>query len=270
MEEDLLTEEEIKHIIEEAKKPEYSQPNLLHLGTKKTSIFRFSAKTGLILVNGNHWTGREHIDLRHSQASRMPYWEKEGKIGNPSKFPLELVPISYLFIADQIYNSSNLNLEKNKRPDVFDTYIGYARFTNLPETEYTLLVYKGTKIIHTFYVSENKKPFNKKKVLDLRQGWASGSIDFMSGKEFFKISYFDNKNIELYKIILVINKIKFTETWYVQINSEIGSPILTTLIRIDKNISKLELPFRMIRLDISNLTWIEKEIKKMVDGKFEF
>ncbi len=242
MKEDLLTEQEIKNIIKEAKKPEYSIPNLLHLGTKKTSIFRFSPKTGLILVNGNQWTGREHIDLRHSLASRKPYWENEGKIGNPSKFPLELAPISYLVIADQIYKPANLNSEKNKRPDIFEAYVGFAQLENLPETEYTLLVYKGTKIIHTFFVSENKKPFNKKKVLDLRQGWASASLDLMSGRELFIIPYFDNKDIERYKVVLKIDKKNSTESWYVQMNNENGSPFLTTLIRTEKMTSKIELP----------------------------
>jgi hypothetical protein len=50
MDEVLLTDEEIIQIIEEAKKAEYSNPSILHLGGNTTSIFRVSLKTGLILV----------------------------------------------------------------------------------------------------------------------------------------------------------------------------------------------------------------------------
>lgn len=52
-------------------------------------------------------------------------------------------------------------------------------------------------------------------------------------------------------------------------NNEHGLPFITTFIREDQMTSKLEGPFRMMKLDFMNLTWIEKEIKKVVEGKIE-
>jgi len=270
MKENLLNADEINIILKEAKDSKYQESNLLHLGTNKTSIFRFSRVSGLVLVNGNDSTGREHIDKRHSLSSRIPYWNEQGKIGNPSKFNLALAPIQYLDIADQLFKPENINSNKNKRPELFDTYVGTARLVQFSETEYTLVVYKNTRIIHTMYVSSNKKPFNKKKILDLRQGWTNGTQYAKSCIEIFSIPYFDKSNIEKFKIIIRTDSFNRTDGWYIQVNEENGQPLLTTRIRVDKITSTVETPFRTSQLDFSSLSWIEKEIKEIIDGKFKF
>lgn len=270
MEEELLTQEEIKLIIEEAKDQKYSRPNLLHLGKKKTSIFRISPVTGLILINGNDWTGYQHIYKRHSSTSRIPYWNEEGKIGNPSKFHIGLAPLNFLAVADQIFQPENNNISKNKSPELFETYIGKAHVRNMPETEYTLIVYKETRIIHTMFVSANKKPFNKKKILDLRQGWTSGSNNLRFGIETFTIPYYDKKDIERFKAIIKIDRFNHKERWYIQMNDENGSPLITACIRVNEMISTLNTPSRIINLDFSDITWVEKLMKKMLDGEYEF
>lgn len=50
--EDILTIEEIEEILEESKKEKYSDPRTILFGLKKTSIFKLSRETGLILVMG--------------------------------------------------------------------------------------------------------------------------------------------------------------------------------------------------------------------------
>tara|TARA_Y100001972_G_scaffold116691_1_gene154869 strand:- start:1829 stop:2641 length:813 start_codon:yes stop_codon:yes gene_type:complete len=270
MEEELLSLEEIRIVEEEARNPKYSQPNLLHLGKNKLSIFRVSSSTGLILINGNQWTGREHIDLRHNPSIRKPYWKETGKLDNQSKFHHALPPIRYLVVADLIYKPENLRPEKNNRPEVFDLYIGTAELHNLPKTEYKLVTYKDSKIIHSFYVSSNKKPFNKKKILDLRQGWASSTYDPMNGLDTYEIPYFDQGNTERFKIILKTDHFSATDNWFVQVNLEDGTPFLTTGVRSDQISSTLEFPFRSIQLNFSNLTWIEKLIKQMQEEKYEY
>lgn len=270
MTEDLLNTEEINEILFDAQNPQYANPFILNLDCKKTSIFRVSKDTGLILVNGNKWTGREHIDCRHSLTSRIPYWNKNGKIENPSKFNLSLAPISYLQIADQIFKPCNLNEKKNHRPADFEVYIGKATYRDIPEVEYTLVVYKSTKIIHSLFVSSNKKPFNKKKVLDLRQGWAYGSHDIMACIQTFIVPYYDSNNIEKFKVILRCDEISHTDKWYIQVNFDNGEPMLTTFIQSDYNPSMTSLQPRVSQLDFSNITWLEKIIAKMIQGKFEY
>ena len=46
--EDLLTKSEIRDILSESKNQRYSDPNVVILGFKKTSIFKLSRKSGLI------------------------------------------------------------------------------------------------------------------------------------------------------------------------------------------------------------------------------
>ena len=268
--EELLTEEDIQIVLKEAKDPIYSQSNLLQLGKEKTSIFKVSTKTGLSLVNGNEWTGRKHIDYRHSPTSRIPYWSEDGKIGNPSKFDLNLPPILYMELANQIFQKENLNNEKNKRPDLFDSYVSQVKFRDSPKVEYTLFIYKGTTIIHTMFISWNKKPFNKKKILDLRQGWTSNSENMMTRVVTYEIPYFDIQETERFKIILRSNQIQQIDRWYVQVNNIDGIPSLTTFIKEIEVGSQLAASFRMHQLDFCNITWIEKEIKKMLVGKFKY
>ena len=270
MTEDLLNVDEIREILIEAKNPQYTDPFILNLGRKKTSIFRVSKNTGLILINGNKWTGRVHIDCRHNLTSRIPYWDKNGKIGNPSKFNLKLITVSYMQIADQIYKSYNLNKKKNHRPEDFEVYIGKASYMEIPEVEYTLVLYKNTKIIHSLYVSSNKKPFNKKKTLDLRQGWISGSYNVMDCIQTFMVPYYDSNNNVKFKIIIRYDEVSYIDKWYIQINFDNGEPKLTTFIKSNCNTSRTSFQSRLSQLDFSNVTWIEKIIKKMIQGKFKY
>ena len=57
MREETLTKEEIEEILAESKKDKYSDPSILMFGFKKTSIFRLSRQTGLILIFGNEHIG---------------------------------------------------------------------------------------------------------------------------------------------------------------------------------------------------------------------
>jgi hypothetical protein len=61
-------------------------------------------------------------------------------------------------VASGIFRPENMNVEKNKRSDVFDLYIGKYKHFDGHETEYMLITYKNTGIIHTFFVSDNRKP----------------------------------------------------------------------------------------------------------------
>ena len=269
MQEDILTKSEILEILDEVQKPKYSDNNLLHFGRKKTSIFLVSKDTGLILVNGNEWTGLEHIDNRHSQISRIPYWNDHGKIGNPTKFDLNVAPIEYLELASKIYKPEFKNNVKNKRNDIFEVYIGSATYKSSPEVEYTLVTYKNTGIVHTLYVSSNKKPFNKRKLLDLRQGWTTASFYPMSSMETFEFGYFDLSEKEVFKVILRSSKYFGTDKWYIQISMD-GLPNLTTCIKEAERHSQLPTPMRATQIDFSNVTWIEQEIKKMLSGTYQY
>ena len=144
---------------------------------------------------GNEWTGYRHLLERHSLTSRKHYWNDNNKIDNPTKFSLKLAPIDYLTIASEIFKPENFNQEKNKNRNVFDVYIGLVKDKDGTEIEYKLVTYKDSKIIHTFFVNNNKKPFNKKNILDLRQGWISCSHDYMNCIQTFYFTYLDHNDV---------------------------------------------------------------------------
>lgn len=269
MNEEIFSNEELKQITEEAKKPTYSELNLIHIGSNKLSIRGVSRTNGLILVYGNEWTGYKHIQERHCITSRKPYWNNN-IINNPTKFNSNIAPISYLYIASHIFKPENINYEKNKKPDTFDLYIGSYKHTFETEIQYKLIVYKNSKVIHTLFVDDNKKPFNKKKVLNLRQGFCSSSHNLMNGIQTFHFSYFDSEDIPKFKVIIRYIEREKKEKWYIQVNSSNGTPYFTTFVNeffCESTISALS---KMAQLDFGNITWIEKIIKKIIDQKYSF
>jgi len=265
MSDEYLTIEEINQIIIESKKDQYSDPFMLNLGTAKTSIFSLDRKSGLILIYGNEHFGYKHIFERHSLKSRKQYWDTEGKLDNPSKFRLNIPPIGYVTIASTIYKLQNQNNSENKKRDLFDLYDGQHKHSDGLNLKYRLLTYKNTGIIHTLFLNEKKRKFNKKNIINLRQGWAKCSYAGNSGIQAFEIPYFDGNGIEQYKVIVKYFPSEKKEDWYIQGNSRNGSPLLPILIKSEIKISNFDFQDRMDRIDYEEIPFIEKEIKKMLD-----
>ncbi|CAD0008164.1 hypothetical protein [Flavobacterium salmonis] len=269
MNEELFTKEELKQIIEEAKNPCYSEKNLMHIGSSKLSIRGVSQTNGLILVYGNESTGYKHIRERHCHSSRKPYWQ-DNRIDNPTKFNPNTAPIDYLFIASSIFKAENKNIEKNKNPNSFDLYIGLCKDKLGTELEYKLILYKNSKVVHTLFVNGNKKPFNKKKILNLRQGFVSSSHDLMNCIQTFNFSYFNSEDIPLFKVIIRILEVEKKEKWYIQINLNDGTPHFTTFVKELLCEHEMPVTFKMFQLDYTDITWLEKIIKQISEKKYTF
>lgn len=265
MQEELFTDEELKQIVEESKDPSYLRENLIHLGSDKLSIRGLCKNTGLILPYGNEWTGYKHIQERHSLTSREPYWDENRKIGNPTKFSLSTSPYDYLDIASQIFKPKNISLDRNRRSDIFDVYIGSYKQEDTLDLEYRLITYKNYKIIHTLFINSNNKPFNKRKLLNLRQGWVNAEYDLMRCVQTFRFSYFNYFDIPEFEVIVRYFEVERIEKWYVQINLDKGKPYLTALIKETSFKTELPLPFKMMQMDFDDVYWIEKIIKKIID-----
>jgi hypothetical protein len=267
MNEEIFTKEELIQILEEAKKTCYSEQNLMHIGSNKLSIRGVSENNGLILAYGNEWTGYKHIRERHCHSSRKPYW-LNNRIDNPTKFNPNTAPIDYLFIASTIFKTENKNFEKNNKPETFDLYIGLCNDLFGTEIEYKLILYKDTKVVHTLFINDNKKPFNKKKILNLRQGWVSSSHDLMNCIQTFDFSYFNNEDIPIFKVIMRYLEIEKKEKWYIQINLNDGTPHFTSFVNEFLCEQEMPVPFKMSQLDYADITWVEKIIKQIIDKKY--
>lgn len=262
--EDLLNKVEISDILNQVKKEKFSNDKIIHLGQKKTSIIIHSKDSGLILIHGNKDTGLEHIFNRHSLMSRMHKWSDAGKMDNPSKFRLENAPIDYLTIANKIFQPKNKNIKNNQRPDDFDLYAGEYLHIDSIKVEYTLLTYKDTGIIHSFFLSSNKKPFNPKKIIDLRKGWTLSEYNPAKCLQTFSFPYFDSDKRKKAKVIVKCNLVTNIEDWYVELYNEDGSLKFKKLVD-QPNYLKMGIIDKASILDFGNTNWIEKIIKDLLN-----
>lgn len=257
--EDLLTESEIDEILRDLKKEEYLNDKILHLGRNKTSIILHSNESGLILVRGNEDTGYEHIFNRHSLFSRIPFKD------DPSKIRLEMALIKWLTVLSKIFKRENFNPEKNQFPEKYDLYQGeYEHFDN-KKIKYRLITYKNTGIIHTFYIITNSKPFNPKRILNLRKGWVKSIENIKEGIQTHYFSYYDNSNDkEIAKVFVECDLFKQTEKWRVEIYNNSGNLVYDEMVKENKY-SKQSTFDKMDWLNFGDTVWIEKEIKQILN-----
>lgn len=157
--ENLLTKDEITFVIDDARSIwDEGKSDIFWLSKGKTAIHKVSSKTDLILVYGNNDTGYEHILNRHFFFHKP--FRKDNRSDTPSQFPDRIAPINLIFLAEQIYKDINKKaITENELFDVYEAKFGNAY---VKESNYRLLTYTGTGIIHTLYVCDNKKPFNIK------------------------------------------------------------------------------------------------------------
>lgn len=265
MEEELFTSAEISSILMESTNPIYQMELLWHPTSSKYQIFKISRK-GLIFVHGNSHTGMEHIAERHNITSRKLYF-KDGKYDDPTKF--NLAPVEYPWVADVIYDPANLNTEKNKRPDIFDLYIGPFAHNSGQVYHYVLLVYKYTGIVHTFFLKHNSKPFNKKVKLPLRQGWTSSRWNVMTCMHEYTLHYRDINNGIKVTVLLRSDTFSGFERWYLQVYN--GEEIFFTHFVKQESVGKEQCtPLRMGQLDFQDLSFIDKIIMKIISNEYDF
>ena len=203
----LLTRKEIYEVLQSvAYNPMLSNPNIFFSDiNNKKGVMRITPKNKLILIYGNEHTGFTHIRNRHSYWSEKTYWKNSDKLDTPSKFEKTSIPIKdYIEIIDDLYCQENINLEKNNKPELFDLYFGNTSSTNLKDAKYKMLLYKGTKIVHTLYPTSSKH--SKKKILDYRRGKPHG--EQTESYTVIGIPYYDRNN----KVIISFKLIWMNDT----------------------------------------------------------
>lgn len=243
----ILTKEQIAFIEKEAQNSIYRTPGVISfaVGAKSPfAIIRITPK-GLIFIKGTDDTGFEHINQRHSPSSENIYWvnftdnkgnivdkkdilgRKKFRLDNPSSFHPYSIPIlSYLSIADQVFSSENVNIEKNKRKDLFDVYDGIVSGLDGKQLEYRLLTYKDSKIVHTLIPLT--KEFNKQEKLIVNFARQNPRLIIPINHDDcqIEIPYIDEYQIVRYVIIIRSDPEDETkENWYIQVNSSLGTLI---------------------------------------------
>lgn len=208
----LLSKEQILAIEADAKGlQELRRPGYISLGLDVTSIFKLGQNTGVIIIKGNEHFGFEHIHSRHDYYSFKAYW-KDGKLDYPSKFSPQSIPIQdYTELADALFNEQYIDTENNKKPEVFDLYVGSPDIPLGEGRTYKMIVYKGTKIVHTLYPTNNKYTIKKPTGFHFKKGAVSMNEQLKSCIIEIKIPYFDEVGAKRYTAIVSYNFVKKLE-----------------------------------------------------------
>lgn len=264
--EQLLTQEEINFILMQAKDPIFKLPGVIGKMSNGNPLTIASiTPKGLIFIHGNEHTGLKHIIDRHDYFSNRADWyinqNDKYEIDNPSKFSRDssLFP-DYSAIVDEIYNKENF--AESKRPDLFEKYTGFSSRLQNTELQYHLLIYSGTKIVHSLF--PQKKKFNKRrKIINLKRGELVVKEKIFDTRFLVaKYPYTDFRNIVRYIIIIILdNKTRMLKT-NVQINNTYGQPLYSELVAqkvLEKEMTAEEYFYSIENVD---LTKVEKAIKK--------
>jgi hypothetical protein len=215
----LLTTSQMKAILAASSDPQLKDPFIMHTGTLTAGIRRVSPIGELIFVSGNEYTGIEHITARHNYFSLKATWQRATGDGDqkhiledPSRFrPGWGTYYNYVAIADAVYTQGVRDDAGNKRPELFDKYVGDFTYPDGVVAKHTLLLYKDTKIVHTLFPL--KRDYNRTKVsgFHFRRGATSASQSMMFCTTTVKMPYYDHANKVRYLVEIIFDRHKQTQ-----------------------------------------------------------
>lgn len=262
----LLTKEDIISIENFANKyPSLQKEFITTWGNDFKTVIKISPKNGLLFIIGNEFTGFEHISLRHEFWSTNPFWlnntQNQKNIVDPSRFKRNSIPIDdYIKIADDVYKTQNYNSEKNKRPDLFDYFVGKYIHQDQSVEHYILLTYKNSKVVHTLFPKTKVNNLKKLNKLNLNRGIVSSKESPLKSILEIKIPYVTNENITKYTILININTELNLANGKILIHDDFKEPIRFVKIFEKAPISFVSVERLMLTYQYSELIEYEKLI----------
>jgi len=224
----------------------------------------FLSPRGMVFIYGNDHFGTIHINARHGWFTEGGEWRREASgrefLDNPSKFAKESTPFDdYSRIADEIYQPANL--VPSKADDVFEKYTGVCDYEGEKGLVFHLLVYRGTKIVHTLF--PHSKHFNrvKRNILNYKKGKLSVEekpfYDLLIGKQ----PYYNANFIIRYIIIVLLNNRNGKRQVWIETTTKEGHPMYS--VKVQETYGNLPMDGgRFFRgLEFADYTGMEKWIK---------
>ena len=165
-EEILLTAEEVAYISNKAR---YSlmmhNPSIIGQFTKNWwDVAHITPHKKLLFIQGHRDTGLEHINIRHRYYTNEHSPVNDGFVITSRFSPDAGTLFDYSQLSEFLFDEKYKVLAKNKRPEIFEVYQAKVEFKN--RSEYCLIVYKDSKIVHTLYPIERNKKVKKYKKQD--------------------------------------------------------------------------------------------------------
>ncbi|MGF7078915.1 hypothetical protein [Mucilaginibacter sp. UYCu711] len=224
-----LTPELIKWVENSAADPIWQMGILASMKKDWYGVLRVSP-IGLIHIHGNRDTGWAHIINRHAYYSNDFYFG-EGALGNPSRFQSSGLPIfDWVPVADDLYRSGQIDTKEHADGELFVKYTGHsARFcaSNGEMKDFILILYRGTKIVHSLYPKKNLQadtPGIKLKNLRRALDDLSAEKPFLSQWLTVRIPYYNSDITERYVIVVYIDLNADRGNAHLQVNWPNGQP----------------------------------------------
>jgi len=228
-----LTPELIKEVLRQASDIVWKM-GVLSKFTKNWYDVLTVSPLGLIHIEGNEDTGWKHITERHGFFSGKGYFG-EGAVGNPNKFTRNSTPIyDYRNISDHIYSQNQIDSKPHPDNDLFVKYSGKSSLfkgSNGTEMEFHLVLYKGTKIVHSLYPTKSLEGKRHKRVL---KGFIRSNDKIKAEHKIIDdyvmvfIPYENIQGVIRYTIVFKIDKETQMTKGYIQTHALNGDPIFTT------------------------------------------
>jgi hypothetical protein len=258
MKETLLTTGEIEKISTKAKYSILNNPGFVGQFTKfKTDIFSISPNKKLIFIQGDNFTGLQHINMRHRFYTNAHSKISENEFVATSRFPKDSGTLfDYQKISESVYNPENMD-SKNNNPELFDVYKG-----KVDETEYRLILYKDTKIVHTLFPVERKKPKKKFEKTDIVAQWHD-LVTLLA-----VIPYFDSNQVLRYGIGVTLYTNEKTEKWDILIY-ENGKVVKNVELGKQKVNYQFDIGTRIQQINYADVSKLEAIIYKIENGEIK-
>lgn len=118
----------------------------------------------LLFIQGHRYTGLQHINRRHRYYTNEHSPVSGGFIITSRFAPNSGALDDYTRLSEFLFEEKYKMIEKNKRPELFDMYQAKVAFKD--RSEFCMLVYKDSKIIHTLFPIEKGRKVRKFKKQD--------------------------------------------------------------------------------------------------------
>jgi hypothetical protein len=229
----------------------------------------FLSPRSMVFIYGNDHFGTIHINHRHGWFSDGAEWRKEPSgrefLDNPSKLSMHSVPFDeYRRIADEIYQPANRVLSKTE--GVFEKYTGACAYEGKKDAVFHLLVYKGTKIVHTLF--PQGKQFNrvKKNILNYKKDKLTVDEKPFRHLVIGKQPYYNAEFVIRYIIIVVLNNETGRRQIWIETTTRAGNPMYSVKVQEAEGNQPMDGERFFRGLEFADYSGLEKWIRKFDDG----
>jgi len=229
------------------------------------NIAHITARKKLILIEGDEETGTAHFLSRHRPFTNTFTQISDGFI-RTSRFPTDKGGLFDLMpIMEFVYDENHLQTKQNKYPDFVEVYD--AKIPSLDNQKYRLIVYKGTKIVHTFFPVERNKPVRLFQKLNAQIEYQDSEIIRLV------IPYINTENIVVFAIAVLLKlqegKEEFRVLFYKEKAAETYIKIAEAFIKEIEVKYQFNIEIRIEQLNHYDFTQWEDKIIEHINNNNE-